>query len=365
MRRLPVVSIVVVGLVLMTFGFAFAQVQPGQKNVSLELSGQLNRGLLIANDGDETDFFNVDNDNSSTRFRLVGKYKGNNGFSVGTRIEVQVESNSTADVNQNNKRDGDGDFFGLRKAEIWFDTPVGRLSVGQGSTASDLTAEIDLSNTWLVAYSGVADLAGGILFFNDMTETLTDIAVGSVFANFDGLGRDDRLGYDSPTFAGFKLSTSWVTDDHWDVALRYAGEFGGIKVASAVSYAKREPAFDSQVSGSISALHTSGVNATFASGFRDIDDSEQEPYYVYFKLGYTSKFFPAGQSSFSIDYYYGEEIGLIEDESQSIGFAFVQNIDAFATELYIGLRNYDLDRDDASLDLNNVFGVLTGARVKF
>ncbi len=279
MRRLSMVSIVVIGLVLMALGFASAQVKPSQKNVSLELSGQLNRGLLITNDGDDTDFFNVDNDNTSTRFRLVGQYKGNNGFSVGSRLEVQVESNSTADVNQENKIDDDGDFFGLRKAEIWLDSPMGRLSVGQGSTASDGTSEVDLSNTWLVAYSGVADLAAGILFFDDRSNALTDTAVGSAFANFDGLGRNDRIGYDSPAFAGFKLSGSWVTgDDHWDLAARYAGEFGGIKLAAAVAYAKREPTFDSQVAGSISALHTSGFNATFASGFRDIDNSERDPY---------------------------------------------------------------------------------------
>lgn len=363
MRRLSMVSIVVIGLALMAFGLASAQVAPGNQNVSLALSGQVNRGLLITNDGDDTDFFNVDNDASSTRFRLVGTYKGNKGFSMGSRLEVQLESNSTADVNQNNKRDDDGDFFSLRKAEFWVDTPYGRLWVGQGSTASDLTSEVDLSGTFLVAYSGVADSAGGILFFDDAINALSGVAVGDVFANFDGLGRDDRIGYDSPTIAGFKLSGSWVTDDHWDLAARYAGDFGDMKFAAAIAYAKREPAFDSQVAGSASALHSSGFNVTFAGGFRDLDPDDRDPYYIYFKLGYLRNLFSFGQSSFAIDYYYGEEIAAVEDESQSIGFAFVQNIDAFATEFYIGLRNYDLDRQGA--DLDNIFAVLTGARIKF
>ncbi len=363
MRQLSIASIVVIGFVLMAFGLASAQVNPGQKNVSLELSGQVNRGLLIANDGDQTDFFNVDNDASSTRFRLVGTYKGNNGFSVGSRIEVQAESNSTTDVNQNNKRDGDGDFFGLRKAEIWLDTPYGRLWVGQGSTASDGTSEVDLSGTFLVAYSGVADSASGILFYDNMANALTGTPVGNVFLNLDGLGRDDRIGYDSPTIAGFNLSGSWVTDDHWDIAARYAGDFGEIQLAAALGYAKREPAFDSRVSGSVSALHSSGFNATFAGGIQDIDNDDRDPSFIYFKLGYTKKLFSFGQSSFAIDYYCGEESDALEDESHSIGVAFVQNIDALATEFYIGLRNYDLDREGA--DLDNVFAVLTGARIKF
>ena len=365
MRRLSIASVIVIALVLMAFGFASAQVIAGEKNVSLELSGQLNRGLLITNDGDSTDVFNVDNDNSSSRFRLVGIYKNHN-FSVGSRIEVQVESNSTSDVNQNNKRDDDSDFFGLRKAELWFDTPFGQLWVGQGSTASDGTAEMDLSGTAVVTYSAINELAGGILFYDDTANALTDTDVGSVFANFDGLSRDDRIGYDTPTFAGFKLSGSWVTDDRWDLAARYAREFGVIKLAAAMSYAKGKSVFDSQVAGSLSALHTSGLNATFAGAIRDIDsDDDRDPYYIYCKLGYTQKLVSFGQTSFSIDYYYGEDIAAVKDESQSIGFGFVQEIDAFATALYLGLRNYDLERDDAGLDLHNIFAVLTGARVKF
>ena len=365
MRQRSMVAIVVIGLVLIAVGSASAQVQPGKQKVWLELSGQVNRGMLVTNDGDDTDFFNVDNDNSSTRFRLVGKYKGFQGFSLGTNIEVQVESNSTADVNQNNKRDSDSDFFGLRKAEFWLETPLGKLWVGQGSTASDGTAEEDLSGTDVVTYSAVNDLAGGILFFDDMANTLTDITIGDVFSNYDGLSRDDRIRYDTPTFAGFKLSGSWVTDDRWDLALRYAGDFGAIKLASAVSYAQRKPAFDTQVAGSISALHRSGFNATVAGGYHDIDDSEQEPYYIYAKLGYSKKLFSFGKTSASVDYYYGNEIDAIEDESQSFGVGFVQTIDDYSTEFFLGVRHHELDRDDANVDLNDIVAVLTGARVKF
>jgi len=359
-------AVAVIALVLLACRFASAQVIAGEKNVSLELSGQLNRGVLVTNDGDSTDVFNVDNDNSSSRFRLVGTYKTTR-FSVGTRIEVQVESNSTSDVNQNNKRDDDSDFFGLRKAEIWLNTPFGQLWVGQGSTASDGTAEVDLSGTDVITYSAINELAGGILFYDDAANALTETNVGDVFANFDGLGRDDRIGYDTPTFAGFKLSSSWVTDGYGDVAVRYAGDFSGVKLAAAVSYATKKSVFKSQVTGSVSALHTSGLNATLAGSFQDPDSEgdDRNPYYIYFKFGYTQKLVSFGQTSVSIDYYYGEEISTGNDESQSIGFGLVQKIDVFATELYLGLRNYHLERDTANVDLNHIFAVLTGARVKF
>jgi predicted porin len=98
-----------------------------------------------------------------------------------------------------------------------------------------------------------------------MANALTETTVGDVFANFDGLSRDDRIGYDTPTFAGFTLSSSWVTDDRWDVAARYAGDFGGVKLAAAISYAKNEPSFDSQVAGSISACAITGSQSISCS----------------------------------------------------------------------------------------------------
>ena len=41
-------------------------VSSGNKNISLEVSGQVNRAALMVDDGDRTKFFHVDNDNSST-----------------------------------------------------------------------------------------------------------------------------------------------------------------------------------------------------------------------------------------------------------------------------------------------------------
>ncbi len=213
MKRLRATTMVSIGLILMTFGLASAQVKAGNSKVSLELSGQLNRALLIANDGDDTTFYNVDNDSSSSRFRIVGKYEVNEQFLVGTRFEAQFESNSTAEINQNNLIAGDP--FSVRKAEIWFDTPYGTLWLRQGSMASDGSSEVDLAgNTFLVAYSGPADIAAGILFFDDALNALTATPVANVFLNLDGLGRNDRVGYDTPVFGpGLRLSASFANED--------------------------------------------------------------------------------------------------------------------------------------------------------
>ena len=66
--------------------------QAGDK-VKLTVSGQVNRGILYADDGEQTDVFHVDNDNSSTRVRFVGEAKPHDNLTIGANIEVQFESN--------------------------------------------------------------------------------------------------------------------------------------------------------------------------------------------------------------------------------------------------------------------------------
>ena len=44
----------------------------------------------------------------------------------------------------------------MRKAEVWFSGGWGKLSLGQGDGAGNGTTEVDLSDTWNVAYTWFA-----------------------------------------------------------------------------------------------------------------------------------------------------------------------------------------------------------------
>ncbi|MCG8691697.1 MAG: hypothetical protein MI806_10855, partial [Minwuiales bacterium] len=79
-------------------------VSKGVGNVQLRISGQVNRALNVVNDGDTTELFNVDNDNSSSRVRFQGRAGVTDDLQLGTNFEVQFESNSTADVSQENEQ---------------------------------------------------------------------------------------------------------------------------------------------------------------------------------------------------------------------------------------------------------------------
>ncbi|MDH3658540.1 MAG: porin [Alphaproteobacteria bacterium] len=342
------------------------EMQSGMDQVRLTLSGQVNRGILVTDDGDDTDVFFVDNDNSSTRIRLLGDARFNDDVSVGSVIEVQLESNSTADVSQDDQRNVGANNFTERKLEVFADSKTyGRLWLGQGDTASNGTSEVDLSGTGVIGYSGIADLAGGIQFQED--GALSGVTIGDTFSNLDGLSRDDRLRYDTPVYSGAKLSASAIADDRWDIALRYARElFGAHEFETAIAYADVDDDFD-QVSASASLLlgdTLPGASITLATGNRDFDaGGRNDAQFFYGKLGYQFAPFGIGDTAVAVDYYDGEDIAVDGDESTSIGLVAVQNVDRIGTELYAGLRNYELDRGGA--DFDDVTGLLVGARLKF
>ncbi|MEP3945052.1 porin [Ascidiaceihabitans sp.] len=351
-------------LLLGTASSAWAEVKPikvtsDDSAFRLTFSGQLNRGILLTDDGEDTDAFFVDNDNSSTRFRLNGEADVGS-LTAGFVVEIQTESNSTASVNQNTQSVSLE--FDPRKLEIFLAGNFGTLYLGQGQTASDGTSEQDLSGTTVVGYSGVADFAGGLLL-RQADGTLTAINVGSVFANFDGQSRRDRVRYDTNKFGGFSLSAGFNDNEGGDIALRYAETLGSVKLAAALAYSRTDTL--SRVNGSISGLHEpSGLSLTLAAGRDDLDAGGRDPEFGYLKVGYqTDKISKWGKTAFSVDYYDGSDIASLNDSSESYGLQVVQNIEKINTELYAGFRTYSYENGGPAL--NDLDAVLVGARFKF
>jgi hypothetical protein len=336
--------------------------------VSLTIYGQVNRAALYANDGDEDNWFFVDNDNSSTRIGLLGSTNAIDGFSIGTRFEVEFQSNPSNEVSQEDKNGVGDNNFKRRHFDIFLKSErFGKLSLGRGDTASNNTAEVDLSGTDVVGYSSIADMAGGQLFFDNDTDTLSNTTIGDVFNNFDGLSRDDRLRYDTPNFYGFFASGSVVSGDAADVALFYSAKLGDFKLAAAAAYsdpAGTSNSVDDSIDGSISVLHSSGFNLTFAGGTRDYKVSGRDDGTFYYgKLGYQRKFFSIGTTAMSVDYGRNDDVEQDGDEANTVGFQFVQNIDQWATEYFLGYRYHNLDRDNT--DFKDINALMTGLRVKF
>ena len=114
-----------------------------QSGRSLTLSGQVNPAFNVVDDGISTDVFIIDNDTSSSKFRLdVEAPLGET--SLGGTLEVGASPNNSNSVSQLDPQVAAE--YDVKKAEVGFrNDRYGRVLLGKGSSAADDAAEYDLS----------------------------------------------------------------------------------------------------------------------------------------------------------------------------------------------------------------------------
>ncbi len=343
-------------------------VRSGNDKINVQLYGHLNKALLYANDGNEDNLFVVDNSNSSTRLGINGVARPSDDLETGTRIEVQFQTNPSSSVSQTNENNVGTDSFTKR----WFDAYLrskrfGEIRLGHGSTASDGTSEADLSGTAVIGYSSVASMAGGQFFYDNASAALSSTQVKGVFNNMDGLGRDDRILYFSPIIYGLKARTSWISGGASDLALGYTSKLGPFAVAAAGAYASLgslSQTIDTQINGSASVYHQSGLNFTIAGGSQDLKTTTRDDAtFWYGKIGYRKNFFGIGETALAADWGRNNNLAANDDQADTYGLFGVQDFKKWGSEYYLGFRNYNLDRPGT--DLNSVQSVMSGVRVKF
>jgi hypothetical protein len=345
-------------------------ISSGMDQVRLSISGQVNRGLMLVDDGGSTSLFNIDNNASSSRLRAIGEAQPMDRVTVGGALEVEFRVNNSFTVSQDDrKRIDDITAFRNRRVEVYFEhSDYGRLWLGQGWTASEFVSEQDLSGTAVAGYSDPRVMGGGMFFRDRDTGQLSDVNLRSVVDNMDGFGRDTRIRYDTPRLAGFQLRTSLVGNDAWDVALNHSGKVGPVQIAGMVAYADFDrrgtaPSFDNLFAGSVSFLHDSGANLTLAAATMERKGPGSDPAFYYGKLGYLADFFPIGKTALSIDYHQTDDLAASGDRGRAYGLQAVQNLDSWGTELYVNLRNHELDRPGRRFD--DLLIGMVGARVRF
>ena len=250
------------------------------KVVSLTVSGHVDRALLWYDDGSMRGFRTVDNNNSSSRFRLQGNAQVAPGLIAGYYIEFEFTDANSFGVDQIDARragppiagaagtaqpNGHGNspfVIGIRQSH-WYlksDT-LGTLSVGRLNNASKDMVVTDLGGIGIIA-NGDLRLNGSEMFMRragttgreglcanglGCTSTLRWSALTPGIDSF----RIDGVRYDSPTLMGFTLSAAIGDDVRWDVALRFAQSWNGIKVAAAAGYLEDydEQSFDTEPFG--------------------------------------------------------------------------------------------------------------------
>lgn len=367
-------------------------VQPERAGVRLSLAGRVNQAVLFADQGSRVEAFVHDNDASGSRFELRAETEVKD-YKTGVEIVVSAEVNSSDEIDfgETLKADDDNALGDFRQAH-WFieSEPFGYLSVGQGDTAAEDTAHADLSRTGFAGSgSDVDDIVGGLVF---ATGDGTELARLDDFFDMQDGSRSLRMLYETPELVdGLSLKGSLENNSESlnaedDVAgdglspavgLAFQREFDeGFAIAAEASWrrAEQDGGEDAFIVGSVSVLLASGLNLTVAASWGDLDQQDAVSFAVFAKIGYIGNWWDVGETRFSFDYFNGEngpDFASPEGdlpEAKSYGFFAVQEFAALKTEVYAGMRLYELDGayvDGEEKDVDNLNAVITGAMVRF
>ena len=362
----------------------------GNRRMSLTVSGQVTRSILYWNDGDDSGTYaGLDNHNQSTRFVFSGSAKISPNVTAGFEFMTEWSGGArTSNVSQTNVDgaiSGQANLFGtadgglaVRTANWWLEDKVlGRATVGRINLGGPV-GTIDLGGISTVAHFSPGLVGAGFIIAGG--------TMGSVLGPTYGGDRIEGIRYDTANFGGFVGQLAWGEDDVWSASLRYAGEFGGIRVAAGIGYQEQDPAnnaggldtgvgqtpntfarAESEWSGSLALMHV--ASGLFAQGHYAQSDffNGGEAKFWMVQGGITKNWFGLGNTSL-----YGE-YGNAQDYAQSTsilnssdvdfyGLGAVQQIDAAAMELYLGWRRFEVDRNGATQELDLVHG---GARIRF
>ncbi len=337
-------------------------------NVNVSLYGQFNPAALYVNNGDSSKLYVVDNVHSQSRLGLRARVDTTSGWQVGGRFEFGISGNASTDVNSWYTESASEEFFKLRWAEISFaKESYGKFSLGKGDSASNSTAEIDMSGTAVAMQDKTLWMASGTLWYDGSSDILSELEVKEIYNGFDGLSRTDRIRYDTPEFGGFSLAGSYSSGDAFDGSVWYSREFSGTRVAAALGVANPGDIMvgtDLLYTGSASILFPLGISATFSGSNMEKQEEGLDDATVWWaKLGYKTSFHEGATTAFSLDYGESENISVNDEKGSTWALAAVHDIRDWGTEFYAIYRRYMADSERG--DFDDVNSVMAGARLRF
>lgn len=398
-------------------------VRKGNRKVSVTLSGFVGHNIMWWDDGGMQDVYIGDGGNYGSRFRFRGDAKISPTLTAGFLYEFGIANNSISSVDQTNFGDdlgGSATGFGLlRDSTVWLrHSQLGMVKIGHGSTSTDNLVLIDLGGMAGAATFDSALYIGGFRLHQSGVGGSGGVVTGAgsaVWAQFirgdegPDTTRRNHVLYETPTLHGFSLQAAIAEDNFWDVALRYAGEHHGFRLAFGIGYRENTefnaPLLtgvcatdcdrkDSDILGSASVLHVAtGIFVTTAFDHRETDnatsnffgDNDATSWWVaagvrrnFFGYGDTVLFGEYGQAddfargtSFNYSSPDGTQFGNVTLSSSEVtwwGLGVNQYIDAAAMEVFLTYKHYDLEiRDLAGVrgPFNDFDAVIGGARINF
>lgn len=353
-------------------------VRKGNRKVSVKVSGFVSKSVMFWDDGTEQNVYVGDTNGGtlSSNFSITGSASIAAGWNAGYDIVIETDGGTNmTGVNQNN--DNVGNNITTLVSSMWIKSDhYGKLSWGKQSQASDNAALLpDLSGT--IIQSNYVQFHGGSFILRQNGTLSTN---NSVWLNVTpcatsnaGIANDcnglvlNNVRYDTPTIAGFTLSTSWGEDDFWDIAVNYAGQWGDVKVKAAYAYTNTTDG-DTNFNRTVdfhqvgaSALHVpTGLFIYGAYVTEDYDDDTiiNGPAYTddgwYLKAGIRQRWNPLGETIIYGEYQ-GNESKFFNATGADVDYAnfdmygvgVVQYIDAAAMQLHAVWKHKEAELEAA------------------
>jgi predicted porin len=359
----------------------------GNRVVSLTVSGHVHEAIVFwdvdgagANNG--SNVYIGTHNSSRSRFRFRGSAKINSEWSAGFLIEIGVRANHLGNNSQTSVLNTSG--LDIRHEALYIDSKrLGRVWLGWTSSATDGITEICLGcgigNQSLLSDDMGDMLAGGGIRFDRHNGQSGDF-----------VGEGDRrsiIRYISPAMYGFTVSSAYGQDEFWDVALRYANEFNGVRLAAGIGYSSKQGRDNGAgfvqeadctftrggekdcetLGASLSIYHVpTGLYLTGAYGQTNDNlapaNADTNTNWM-ITGGVNKKWSPLGATNIWVKYHHGErEIGQ-RSELDIYGVGIQQDIDAAAMSLYLHWFHHDATlngRDNGEMDQ-----VVAGALIRF
>jgi hypothetical protein len=205
----------------------------GTRTTSLNIYGQVNKSIVYY-DVDDVDFSDtsvLENGASETFVGFAARVQIDKDWSAGGVIELgQGKSGVRLDLLSGVSVDTNNDLY-TRQSYVFVAGPMGKVSVGLQSMATDDLSAIAVANTDASSKRLTLQPLGNLIVSLGPIELLTlDLEP------FNG-HKANAVRYDSPVFAGFSASAAWESEgDSWDASLRYAGEGAGFLFKAAAGY---------------------------------------------------------------------------------------------------------------------------------
>lgn len=223
-------------------------VRKGNRKVSVQISGFVGHQVMFWDDGSQSDMYIADGGNNFSRWRLRGGAKITPELEAGFLYEFGINNNTITAANQGNGGDdlGESTNSNLRDSTVFLKHKrLGMVKIGHGSTATDNLVLIDLGGRGNAGTPDYALYNGGFIIRGNNGQFAGTAAASSTLLtwasairgheSWDTTRRNHVL-YETPSLHGFTVQAAVAEDNYWDVALRYAGEFNGVRVAFGIGY---------------------------------------------------------------------------------------------------------------------------------